>query len=98
MDLKAKKNSFSLAFSNGSNVPLWSCNPLPSYKEQFRTIPSKIRSGEEELLMARDLSPGRVTPATGYAPGELTDSIKNKINPLDGGVKFTPECSYSIRL
>ncbi len=29
--------------------------------------------------MAGGLSPGRTTSATGYAPGELTDSIENKI-------------------
>ncbi|EDP76261.1 hypothetical protein HG1285_18864 [Hydrogenivirga sp. 128-5-R1-1] len=37
--------------------------------------------------MPRDLSPGRVTSATGYAPGELTDSIKNKIEPSEGRIK-----------
>ena len=38
------------------------------------------------MVMAGGLSPGRATSATGYAPGELTDSIKNKIEP--SGEKF----------
>ena len=37
--------------------------------------------------MPRGLSPGRTTAATGYAPGELTDSIKNKIAPSEDRCK-----------
>ena len=58
------------------------------HKKGLGTILNKIKSGEEELIMAGGLSPGRATSATGYAPGELTDSIKNKIAPPDEEIKF----------